>query len=92
MKNETLKSSLTQLFVLLTMSTLLLIVSILTTDAIAANAAEKETIIENADGSITVSKEVLAEWLKLRALQDVKQRELDRQIKEIEKTLKYKCS
>jgi len=92
MKNETLKSSLTQLFVLLTMPTLLLIVSILTTDAIAANASEKETIIENADGSITVSKEVLAEWLKLMALQDVKQRELDRQIKEIEKTLKYKCS
>jgi|JFJP01.1.fsa_nt_gi hypothetical protein len=92
MKNETLKSSLTQLFVVLIMSTLLLIGSILTTDAIAANAAEKEPIIENADGSITVSKEVLAEWLKLRALQDVKQRELDRQIKEIEKTLKYKCS
>jgi len=52
----------------------------------------KEQITENQDGSITVSKEALAEWLQLRALQDIKQRELDRQIKEIEKKLTYKCS
>jgi len=80
------KSSVAHLFVLLFMSMAMLL------STVKAAENTKPGIIENQDGSVTVDKEILMEWMRLRALQDVKQREIEKQMKEIEKTLKYKCS